>query len=251
MSARIIVVDDEPGLRRSLAIALRMEGFEVTEAAGGTATLRELGGAEIDLVITDLKMLDMSGLQLLEQVKALRPNTEVIVMTAYGTIEAAVEAMKLGAFDFVTKPFQVEEILHRTQNAVERGRLRREVSALRAEATRTRAIANIVGVSQATQELLKMLPRVAQVDSSVLITGESGTGKELVARAIHDLSRRSAAPFVAVSCAAIPTELLEGELLAGEGVRAAPSVRTGARLLQGRLAHGQRAGDGHRGRSVS
>jgi len=212
MTARILVVDDEPGQRRSLGIALRLEGFEVTEAASGLAALRELGAAEVDLVITDLKMLDMSGLQVLEQVKTQSPDTEVIVMTAYGTIEAAVEAMKLGAFDFVTKPFQVEEILHRTRNALERGRLRREVSALRAEATRTRAITNIVGVSQATQELLKMLPRVAQVDSGVLVTGESGTGKELVARAIHDLSRRAAGPFVAVSCAAIPTELLEGEL---------------------------------------
>ena len=213
MSARIIVVDDEPGLRRSLAIALRLEGFEVAEADSGTAAMREVqAGPDVDLVITDLKMLGMSGLQVLEQVKAGSPNTEVIVMTAYGTIEVAVEAMKLGAFDFVTKPFQVEEILHRTRNALERGRLRREVTVLRAEATRTRAITNIVGVSQATQELLKMLPRVGQVESSVLITGESGTGKELVARAIHDLSRRAAAPFVAVSCAAIPTELLEGEL---------------------------------------
>jgi two-component system response regulator HydG len=212
MSARIMVVDDEPGLRRSLAIALRLEGFDVVEVASGATALQELGDAGVDLVITDLKMLDMSGLQLLERIKALNADIEVIVMTAYGTIEAAVEAMKLGAFDFVTKPFQVEEILHRTQNALERGRLRREVSALRAEATRTRAITSIVGVSQATQELLKMLPRVAQVDSGVLITGESGTGKELVARAIHDLSRRAAAPFVAVSCAAIPIELLEGEL---------------------------------------
>ncbi len=218
MSARVLVVDDEAGFRRSLAIALRRaerDGraeYAVVEASGVPAALAELESQAFDLVITDLRMQDATGLDLLDQIKRTWPHTEVIVMTAYGTIEVAVGAMKRGAFDFVTKPFQIDEILHRTSNAVERASLRREVHALRAEATRSRALSAIVGVSTATQELLKILPRAADVESNVLITGESGTGKDLAARAIHDLSRRANGPFIAMSCAAIPVELLESEL---------------------------------------
>jgi len=212
VSAKILVVDDEAGFRRSLAIALRRAEHTVVEASSVPGALAELESQEFDLVITDLRMQDATGLDLLEKIRHTWRHTEVIVMTAFGTIEVAVDAMKRGAFDFVTKPFQIDEILHRANNALERASLRREVHVLRAEATRSRALGAIVGVSGATQELLKILPRAANVESNVLITGESGTGKDLAARAIHDLSRRANGPFIAMSCAAIPVELLESEL---------------------------------------
>jgi len=212
MAARILVVDDEAGMRRSLAILLRREGYAVTEAADGRAALERLGADVHDLVIADLRMEPVSGLELLAQVKRAAPDVEVIVMTAYGTIETAVEAMKLGAFDFITKPFQAEEILLRVRNALDRRRLAGEVSRLRAEVSSAFGIEGILGASAAMQEILRALPRIAQTDSTVLLTGESGTGKELVARALHAASRRARGPFVSVNCAALPEQLLENEL---------------------------------------
>jgi two-component system response regulator HydG len=212
VSARLLVVDDEAGMRKSLAIMLRREGYDVTEAAGGAAAAAHLEGEAVDLVITDLRMGGVSGLDLLRLVKQMSPEVEVIVMTAYGTIEVAVEAMKSGAFDFVTKPFQLEEILHRVRNALERRRLRSEVHRLRSEATAAFGFDGIIGVSPAIRRVTGLLSRAAQSDSTVLLTGDSGTGKELAARALHAASRRAAGPFVSVSCAAFPETLLEPEL---------------------------------------
>jgi len=209
---RILVVDDEPGMRRSLAISLKREGYEVEEAAGGTEALVRLEREIYDLVMTDLKMVPVGGLEVLAAAKKTAPQTEVIVMTAYGSIEAAVEAMRLGAFDFVGKPFKAEEILGRVRNALEKARLTTEVRLLR-EDLRTRVgFEQLLGQSPAMQALLAKAARVAVTDSTVLVMGESGTGKELVARAIHARSLRAAKPFVSVNCAAFPEQLLESEL---------------------------------------
>jgi DNA-binding NtrC family response regulator len=210
--AKVLVVDDEAGMRKSLAIMLRRDGYPVTEASGGTDALEQLGREVFDLVVADLNMDDLSGLEVLRHIKQTSPDIEVILMTAYGTIESAVEAMKLGAFDFITKPFQAEEILLRVRNAVDKRQLRREVGRLRAEAQNASGLDRIVGVSEPIRRLLASVPRVSQTDSTVLITGESGTGKELVAKAIHSTSRRAHGPFVSVSCAALPEQLLENEL---------------------------------------
>jgi DNA-binding NtrC family response regulator len=210
--AKLLVVDDEAGMRKSLAIMLRRDGYAVTEAAGGTEALEQLGGEVFDLVVADLNMADLSGLEVLRHVKQTNADVEVILMTAYGTIESAVEAMKLGAFDFITKPFQAEEILLRVKNAVDKRRLRDEVHRLRVEVQNASGLDRIVGVSEPIRRMLASVPRVGPTDSTVLITGESGTGKELIARALHATSRRAPGPFVSVSCAALPAELLENEL---------------------------------------
>jgi DNA-binding NtrC family response regulator len=210
--AHILVVDDEAGMRRSVAIALQRAGYVVAECASGTAALELLGRDCFDVVLSDLRMGDVSGLDVLAGSKRVSPQTEVLLMTAYGTIETAVAAMRAGAFDFVTKPFQIDEVLHRVARAIERRRLNSEVHQLRAEAHRVFGIDAIVGTSPNITRIIAQLPRIALSDSTVLITGESGTGKELVARAIHELSRRAAAPFITVSAAAFPETLLESEL---------------------------------------
>jgi two-component system, NtrC family, response regulator HydG len=212
MTSRILVVDDDAGMLRSLAIMLRREGYVVSEAAGGQEAIAQLEHNVFDLIITDLRMEPVSGLGLLRSAKQVSSDIEVILMTAYGNIESAVEAMKLGAFDFITKPFQTEEILLRVKNALEKRSLQREVNQLRSEVKSAFGIEGIVGVSDGIRQVLTILPRAAQTDSTVLITGESGTGKELIARAVHTSSRRSRGPFVSVSCAAFPEQLLEDEL---------------------------------------
>jgi DNA-binding NtrC family response regulator len=211
-AAKVLVVDDEAGMRKSLAIMLRRDGYAVTEASGGTEAVDQLGREVFDLVVADLNMDDLSGLEVLRHVRQTSPDVEVILMTAFGTIESAVEAMKLGAFDFITKPFQAEEILLRVRNAIDKRHLRREVHRLRAEVQNATGLDRIVGVSEGIRRLLSSVPRIGQTDSTVLITGESGTGKELIARAIHATSRRAQGPFVSVSCAALPEQLLENEL---------------------------------------
>jgi two-component system response regulator HydG len=227
MAGRILVVDDEAGMRRSLSIMLRRQGYEVGEASGGKEAVDQLGADVLDLVIADLRMTPVTGLDLLRAVKQTAPDVEVIVMTAFGTVEKAVEAMKLGAFDFITKPFQQEEILLRVHNALEKRRLTREIDLLRSEVTTAFGLGGIVGASPAMREILGTLPRIAQTESTVLITGESGTGKELVARALHAASRRASRPFVSVSCAALPEPLLESELFGH--VRGAFTGAQGAR----------------------
>ncbi len=212
MTTKILIVDDDPRMRKSLANLLNREGYVITEAPGGKEATDHLGSDVFDLVIADLKMEPLSGLDLLRLVKQMSPDVEVILITAFGTIEVAVEAMRLGAFDFITKPFQVEEILLRVRNALEKHRLKEEVNQLRTEVKSAFGFEGIVGASEEMHQVLTILPRVAQTDSTVLVTGESGTGKELIARAIHAASRRPHGPFVSVSCAAFPENLLENEL---------------------------------------
>jgi len=210
--AAVLVVDNEPSVRVTLLMLLKGRGHHLMESGDGQAALDLLRSEAVDLVITDLKMAEVSGLDVLRETKVASPETEVILLTGHGTVESAVEAMRLGAFDYVTKPFEPSELLHRVHNALERHRLLREVHHLRQQIREHRGFGTIVGTSLPIQRLAGMVSRVAAADATVLIEGESGTGKELVARAIHAESKRAAQPFVGISCAALPETLLESEL---------------------------------------
>jgi two-component system response regulator HydG len=210
--AKVLVVDDQRNMRTTLALMLRGAGFEVEEAADGVQGA-ELGAkGAFDVVLTDLRMGSQDGIGVLRAVKEAEANAEVIVMTAYGTIESAVEAMRLGAFDYIQKPFTEEELLVKVQRAIEKRRLSGHVQLLTHEFKERYKFENIVGRSQAVRDVLGRIVKVAPTDATVLIQGESGTGKELVAKAIHANSRRADAPYVPVNCAAISETLLESEL---------------------------------------
>jgi len=209
---KILVVDDQRNMRTTLAMMLRGGGFEVEEAADGAQGL-ELGSAgAFDVVITDLRMGEYDGIEVLRAIKQAQPMTEVIVMTAYGTIESAVEAMRLGAFDYIQKPFSEQELIVKVGKAFETRKLQGQMQLFAQEFKERYHVENIVGRSQAVRDVLSRVVKIAPTDATVLITGESGTGKELVARAIHANSKRSARPFVTVNCAAITETLLESEL---------------------------------------
>ncbi|NNC01998.1 sigma-54-dependent Fis family transcriptional regulator [Corallococcus exiguus] len=208
----ILVVDDQKNMRATTALLLKQEGYEVAEAATGEEALLRLAKARVDLLLTDLKMEPMDGLTLLKRALEASPRLQVIMMTAFGSIDSAVEAMRLGAYDYVTKPFKEGELRYRVERALERARLQAAVDTLATEFNERHGLSALVGRSQAMRELTTRLMRVAQSDATVLIQGESGTGKELVARALHVHSRRSKQPFVPVNCAAISETLLESEL---------------------------------------
>src|SRR5580698_3334944 len=209
---KILVVDDQRNMRTTLGMMLRSAGYEVDEAADGEQG-RERGSAgAYDLILTDLRMGQTDGIDLLRSVKEAQPLTEVIVMTAYGTIESAVEAMRLGAYDYIQKPFTEQELLVKISRALESRRLQGEVAFLATEFRDRYKFENIIGRSRAVREVLGRIVRIAPTDAIVLITGESGTGKELVAKAIHANSKRAERPFVPVNCAAITETLLESEL---------------------------------------
>ncbi len=209
---RILVVDDQKNMRATTALMLRQEGYSVEEAANGEDALRLVEQAPFDLVLTDLRMEPINGLEMVRRALEMAPSMQVVVMTAYGTIESAVEAMRGGAADYLTKPFQEGELLVRVGKALEKRRLLHEVGVLAGEFRERYGLGNLVGRSAVLRDLIARIVRVAPTDATVLITGESGTGKELVARAIHAASRRAARPFVPVNCAAIPATLLEDEL---------------------------------------
>jgi DNA-binding NtrC family response regulator len=213
---RVLVVDDEPAQRELVSGFLGRQGFEVTTAADGAAALDRFRAEPADAILTDQKMPGLSGLGLLEAARAIDPEVAVIVMTAYGTIESAVSAMKGGAADYLTKPLNLEELRHRLERARERRTLRAENRELREALQERHRIAGIIGESGAMQEVLSLVHRVAASDATVLIRGESGTGKELIAKAIHYASERAARPLVRVNCAALPETLLEAELFGHE-----------------------------------
>jgi len=214
--ARILVADDHDALRRGLALALSAAGHEVEEASNGNAALERLHESYFDVVVSDLKMGGSDGLDVLRTTKSLHPTVSVILMTAFGTVNTAVEAMKSGAFDYVQKPFEIEEMEVKIEKALELKRLRHELDYLRNEQQETYDFERIVGASEPLQRVLTVVRKVAKSNSTVLIHGETGTGKELIAGAIHHNSLRAARNFVKVNCAALQENLLESELFGHE-----------------------------------
>ena len=209
----ILIVDDEESMRITLSMLLKSEGYNVSIASGGEDALRTIHtGKSYDLVITDLKMDKIDGINVLEATKEFNPSAEVLMLTAYGTVDSAVEAMRLGAFDYISKPFESDELLLTVEKALERKSLLKELKFLRKEIKGRYGIKNIIGKSKEMRAVMEMIHRVAETDVTVLIEGESGVGKELVARAIHSESSRCNKPFIPINCGAIPETLLESEL---------------------------------------
>ena len=215
MTSTILLVDDEVKIRRALGAALRDEGYEVVEAAGGLDARRLLGQQPYDALVVDNLMPDMTGLDLIRELSASVPDgdrPQILMMTAHATVDSAIEAMKLGAFDYLQKPFDVDELLVVVRRALEHQRLRTQHRYLLNEQREAFNQYGIVARSARMQEVIRTAELVAESRSTVLITGETGTGKELVARAIHDRSGQREMPLIKVNCAAIPDNLLESEL---------------------------------------
>ncbi len=212
----LLVVDDEETQREMLASILTRAGFAVETAADGREALERLEGEPFDLVLTDQKMPGMDGLELLERAREMHAALPVVLMTAHGSVSSAVAAMKHGAADYLTKPFEKDELIVVLEKTLRQSRLENEVVTLRGALKERYRLGNIIGSSPAMREVFSMIERVAPADVPVLIQGESGTGKELVARAIHENSPRSGGPFVALNCAAVPEGLLESEFFGHE-----------------------------------
>ncbi len=212
----ILIVDDERPIRRILSVLLQERRHRVTEVGSGEEALAALPEAKPDLVLLDLRLPGIDGLETLKRLRALEPRLDVVMMTAHGTISSAVEAMRQGAADYVTKPFDNDELLLIVDRTLEMRRLSSEVEALREDLEARYGFSEIVGISREIQEVFRLMAKVVRVDVTVLVTGESGTGKELVARAIHRRSRRQDGPFVAVNCSAIPQTLVESEFFGHE-----------------------------------
>ncbi len=210
--SRILVVDDEESIREFFEIMLKREGYEVLTAVNGAQALETLKKTQVDLVISDIQMPEMSGLELLTKARELDPETLMIMITAFGSTETAVEAMKLGAYDYVQKPFKIDEVKIVIRQALEKRSLKLENVQLKRELGTKYAFDNIIGGAPPMMRIYEMVRRVANTKSSVLITGESGTGKELIARAIHYNGPLKDKPFVTVNCGAIPENLMESEM---------------------------------------
>ena len=208
----VLVVDDEESLRHLLTVILRDRGYDVRAVGSAEDALKELAARDYDLVLTDLRLPGRDGLALVREVHALDPALTVVVMTAYGSHETAVEAMKAGAYDYLPKPFKPDDVVLLLRKAEERERLARENRRLRTELATAYRPESMVVVSAVMQEVVRSVQKLAPQKTTVLLLGESGTGKELVARAIHEHSPRASFPFVAVNCGAIPGELIESEL---------------------------------------
>jgi two-component system response regulator PilR (NtrC family) len=209
---RVLIVDDEKGMRDFLAIMLKKEGYAVSQAESAEKASDLISRGEFDLVISDISMPGQSGLEVLRQAKGSNPDTPVIMITAYASTESAVEALKLGAYDYIIKPFDVEEMRIVVRNALEKRRLEAENRILKRELKEKFRPDELVGDGPRMREVLDLVAKIAPTNSTVLITGESGTGKELVARAIHASSPRRERPFVSINCGAMPDDLLESEL---------------------------------------
>jgi two-component system response regulator AtoC len=213
---RVLVIDDEAGLRHTLLLILRDEGYQVAVAEDGEAGLRSALAEAPDLVLCDVRMPRLGGLEFLERYQEAGGTALVVMMSAYGTLDAAVEAMRRGAYDYISKPFNADEVILTLRKAEEREQLRREVARLRRQVGQVQGFEGVVGESAAMREVMDLAARVAPFPSTVLLTGESGSGKEAVARAVHRASPRNGKAFVAVNCGAIPENLLESELFGHE-----------------------------------
>ena len=209
---KVLVVDDDPEMCGLLSDVLRGEEFSVLTTGESLEASKILKKEEFDVVITDLKMKGLKGLDLLEETKKVAPLTPVIIITAFGTIESALQAMKMGAYDYITKPFQMDEILLTVKKALENRLLKKEVVRLKKEVESRYHFHQLIGKSPSMQKIYDLIERIGDSSNNVLITGESGTGKELVAKAVHYSGTRKEGPFIAVNCAAIPETLLESEL---------------------------------------
>lgn len=230
---RILVVDDEPLMRDFLVETLQRKKYLVEAVGNGSQAIEKVKAEYYDLVITDIRMPEVSGMEVLEEVKKINPETEIIMITAFGTIENAVGAMKLGAYDYITKPFSADEIEIVVDRAVERQRLRDENRILRNDNTQLRnqlrekyTFSSIVGVSDVMRKVYDTIEMIAPTKATILIQGESGTGKELVARAVHYNSDRQNKPFIKVNCAALPESLMESELFGHEKGAFTGAIRT-------------------------
>ncbi|MBI5493793.1 MAG: sigma-54-dependent Fis family transcriptional regulator [Deltaproteobacteria bacterium] len=212
MAARILVVDDDESMCQMLEAGLSRRGFQVDWRTSGEAALQQALADDYDAVVTDLNMKGVNGLQLCERIVQNRPDTPVVVITAFGSLETAVGAIRVGAYDFITKPLEVAQLALTLDRAVKHRALSQEVKRLRAAVSEGRQFGELLGASPAMRTVYDLLDRIADSETTVLVTGESGTGKELVARALHARSRRKAGPFVAINCAAMPETLLESEL---------------------------------------
>jgi len=208
----VFVIDDEREMVDLVQLGLKKRGFTVVPFSNGIDALAALPEKDVDVVVTDLNMKGMSGLEVCQQVVAARPDVPVLVLTAFGSFETAVGAIRAGAYDFVTKPVEIEALAIAIRRAAEHRALRGEVKRLREVVANTRGRGELIGASPAMQQVYQTIDQVSATDATVLITGESGTGKEVVAREIHNRSKRKAGPFIAINCAAVPEALLESEL---------------------------------------
>ena len=212
MKSRILVVDDEDSIREFLEIMLKKEGYEVTTAEDGLRAKEILMKKSFDMVISDMQMPNMTGIELLKHVKESYPDLVFMMITAFGTTESAVDAMKMGAYDYVTKPFKIDEVRMNIANALRSKNLETEVRILKKELVKEYSFQNMIGNSQAMHVIFDLVKRVSQAPTNVLITGESGTGKEVVAKAIHYNGPLKDKPFVTINCGAIPENLMESEM---------------------------------------
>lgn len=212
MKPRLLVVDDEESIREFLEIMLKKEGYEITLAEDGAKAKEVLSKKSFDMIISDLQMPNMNGIELLKFVKDSSPDTVFMMITAFGTTETAVEAMKMGAYDYITKPFKIDEVRLNIQNALRSKNLEVENRSLKKELVKEYSFQNIIGNSPAMHQIYDLIKRVSQAPTNILVTGESGTGKEVVAKAIHYNGPLKDRPFVTINCGAIPENLMESEM---------------------------------------